>query len=146
MDKLTLLPGESSTRSRSGTPSFTATNAGLVVRRVRLPTGDEATKRARDLRVELVMRCIILAVKVEEQTGGDDDERDCLLISQGAVVSDGEVRGAMVVWHRDNSFVAPPKRDSGMQVNDSLTRPGLESAAKRRQLSAAGRELRPCDR
>ena len=42
--------------------------------------------------------------------------------------------------------VAPPKRDSGMQVNDSLTRPGLESAAKRRQLSAAGRERRACDR
>ena len=75
--RLTLLPGESSTRSRSGTRSFTATDAGLVVRKVRLLTGDEAdeaTKRARDLRVELVMRCIILAVKVEGQTGMDDDE------------------------------------------------------------------------
>ena len=74
LDKLTWLPGESSTRSRSGTRSFTATNAGLVVRKVRLLTGDEATKRARDLRVGLVMRCIILAVKVEGQTGVDDDE------------------------------------------------------------------------
>ena len=28
-----------------------------------------------------------------------------VFISKVAVVSDGEVRGAMVVWHRDNSFL-----------------------------------------
>ena len=33
-----------------------------------------------------------------------------------------------------------------MQVNDSLTQPGLDSAVKRRQLSAAGREPFRSDR
>ena len=59
-DRFTLLPGESSTSSRSGIRSPTLTIAGLVGWRARVPTvtGAEATKRrvASDLQA---VRCII---------------------------------------------------------------------------------------
>lgn len=90
------------------------------------------------------MRCIILAEKVEEQTRGGMTMN--VSISNEAVVSDGEVRAAMVCGIGISPSLARRKRDSGMQVNDSLTLPGLDSVVKGRQLSAAGRALGDGDR